>query len=194
MKRYRWLVILGVIIVVIIIYLLTTYNSLVKSEESVKRYFADLHTTYQRRTDLIPNLVAVVQSAATYEQSTFTQVAAARAKAASISISAEVNPEAFQQLEEVQGELANSVNRALGTVENYPNLKATKNFSALQSQLEGTERRIKVARKDFNDAVATYNNKVRRFPSSIAAGIFGFRSKEGFSASAGASQAPEIKF
>ena len=194
MKRYRWLVILGVIIVVIIIYLLTAYNSLVKSEESVKRYFADLHTTYQRRTDLIPNLVAVVQSAATYEQSTFTQVAAARAKAASMTISAEVNPEAFQQLEEVQGELANSVNRALGTVENYPNLKATKNFSALQSQLEGTERRIKVARKDFNDAVATYNNKVRRFPSSIAAGIFGFRSKEGFSASAGASQAPEIKF
>ena len=194
MKRYRWLVILGVIIVVIIIYLLTAYNSLVNSEEHVKRNFADLHATYQRRTDLIPNLVAVVQSAATYEQTTFKEVAAARAKAASMTIPAEVNPEAFQQLEEVQGELANSVNRALGTVENYPNLKATKNFSALQSQLEGTERRIKVARKDFNDAVATYNNKVRRFPSSIAAGLFGFRSKEGFSASAGASQAPEIKF
>ena len=194
MKRNRWLIILGVIIVVIIIYLLTAYNSLVSSDENVKRYWADLHTTYQRRNDLVPNIVSIVKAAATFETTTFEQVAAARAKAASVSISGEVNFQAFQQLEAVQGELATSVNRALGTVENYPNLKATQNFSALQSQLEGTERRIKVARKDFNDAVATYNNKVRRFPSSIAAGLFGFRSKEGFSASAGASQAPEIKF
>lgn len=193
MKR-GWLLILGGIIVVIIIYLFTTYNSLVSSDENVKKYWADLNTTYQRRTDLIPNLVSVVRSAATYEQGTFEQVARARAKASQMTISAEVNAAAFQQLEEVQGELATSVNRALGTVENYPNLKATKNFSALQSQLEGTERRIKVARNDFNTAVATYNNKVRRFPSNIAAGLFGFPAKEGFAASAGASSAPEIKF
>jgi LemA protein len=194
MKRYRWLVILGIIVVIIIIYLLTAYNSLVNTDENVKKYFADLHATYQRRNDLVPNLVSIVKAASDFEQTTFEQVAAARAKAASISISAEVNYEAFQQLEIAQGDLANSVNRALGTVENYPNLKALKNFSALQSQLEGTERRIKVARKDFNEAVATYNNKVRRFPSSIAASLFGFRAKEGFTASTGAGQAPEIKF
>ncbi len=194
MKRYRWLVVLGIIVVIIIIYLLTAYNSLVNTDENTKKYFADLHATYQRRNDLVPNLVSIVKAASNFEQTTFEQVAAARAKAASISIAAEPNYEAFQQLEVAQGDLANSVNRALGTVENYPNLKALKNFSALQSQLEGTERRIKVARKDFNDAVATYNNKVRRFPSSIAASLFGFKAKEGFTASTGASQAPEIKF
>ena len=194
MKRNRWLIILVVIVVFIIIYLLTAYNSLVKSDESVKRYFADLHATYQRRNDLIPNLVSVVKASAQFDSSTFVQVAAARAKAASFTVSGEVNFQAFQQLEAVQGELANSVNRALGTVENYPNLRAQKNFAALQEQLASTERRIKFARKDFNEAVATYNRKVRSFPSNIAAGLFGFRAKEGFAASAGADQAPEIKF
>ena len=194
MKRNAWLAILGVIIVFIIIYLFTAYNTLVSSDENVKKFWADLQTTYQRRNDLIPSLVAVVKGAASFETTTFEQVAAARAKAANISISGEVNFQAFQQLEAVQGELASSVNRALGTVENYPNLKATQNFAALQSQLEGTERRIKVARKDFNESVQGYNNKVRRFPSSIAASLFGFRAKEGFSADPGASQAPEIKF
>jgi LemA protein len=194
MKRNRWLIILGVIIVVIIIYLLTAYNSLINADENVKRYFADLQATYQRRNDLVPNLVSVVKGAANFETTTFEQVAAARARAASVTVSGEVNFQAFQQLEQVQGELANSVNRALGTVENYPNLKAQKNFAALQQQLASTERRIKFARKDFNEAVATYNRKVRSFPSNIAAGLFGFRAKEGFAASAGADQAPEIKF
>lgn len=194
MKRNRWLLVLGVIVILIIVYLANSYNSLVRADENVKRNWANLHATYQRRTDLIPSLVATVKAAANYEQTVMEQVATARARAAQVSVAGELNFQNFQQLEEVQGELANTVNRALATVENYPNLKATQNFSALQSQLEGTERRIKVARNDFNGAVATYNNKVRRFPSNIAANLFGFRPKEGFTATAGAQQAPEIKF
>jgi LemA protein len=195
MKRSRGLLfLLGGIVVVLVIYLLTTYNSLVRKEENVKRYWGDLNTTYQRRNDLVPNLVSVVKSAAQYETAVFEQVATARAKAANISVSGDVNYQAFQQLEQAQGEVATSVNRALAVAENYPDLKATKNFSGLQTQLEGTERRIKIARNDFNAAVADYNTSVRRFPSNLAAGLFGFRAKEGFEAAAGASQAPEITF
>lgn len=194
MKRNTWLFILGGIVVILVIYLLTTYNGLVNSDENVKRYWGDLQTTYQRRTDLIPNLVSVVKATSEFEKGVMVKVAEARAKAANVSVSADVNFQNFQQIEAVQGELASSVNQAIAVAENYPNLKATKSFSALQSQLEGTERRIKVARKDFNTAVADYNTRVRKFPSNIAAGLFGFRSKEGFTADAGADRAPEIIF
>ncbi|HYF30476.1 MAG TPA: LemA family protein [Chitinophagaceae bacterium] len=194
MKRKGWLLVLGGIVVLIIIYLATTYNSLVSKEENVKRYWGDLHTTYQRRNDLIPSLVAVVKASSTYEKTVLEQVATARAKASQLSIAADVNYQNFQQLEALQGELASSVNRAIAVVENYPDLKGTKNFLRLQSQLEGTERRIKLARKDFNQAVAEYNNAARRFPTNIAAALFGFSVKEGFTADAGASQAPEINF
>jgi LemA protein len=195
MKRNRGLLlVLGGIVVVVVIFLLTTYNSLVKKDENVRKFWGNLNTTYQRRNDLIPSLVAVVKGASEYEKNVMIQVAEARAKAAQLSFSGDVNIQAYQQLEQAQGEVANSVNRALAVVENYPDLKATQNFSALQSQLEGTERRIKVARQDFNGAVAEYNNSVRRFPGNVAAGILGFRVKEGFEAAAGAQQAPEINF
>ena len=195
MKRSRGLLlVLGGLVVICIIYLFTAYNSFVKKEENVKKFWGDLNTTYQRRNDLIPSIVAVVKGASEYEKNVMIQVAEARAKAAKLSFSGDINAQAYQQLEQAQGEVANSVNRALATVENFPDLKATKNFSALQSQLEGTERRIKLARKDFNGAVAEYNNAVRQFPGNVAAGILGFRRKEGFEAAAGAQQAPEINF
>ncbi len=185
---------LGGIVVILVIYLFSTYNSLVKKEENVKRYWGDLNTTYQRRNDLVPSLVGVVKGASEYEKNVLTQVAEARAKAANLSFSGDVNFQAYQQLEQAQGEVANSVNRTIGVVENYPDLKASRNFLFLQVQLEGTERRIKVARKDFNASVADYNNSVRRFPANVAAKILGFRTKEGFEAAAGANNAPEINF
>lgn len=195
MKRSRGLLLLlGGIVVVLVILLLTTYNSLVKKEEDVREKWGNLNTTYQRRNDLIPSLVAVVKGASEYEKNVLTEVAEARAKASQISFSGDVNFQAYQQQEQAQGEIANSVNRALAVVENYPDLKATQNFSRLQSQLEGTERRIKLARKDFNEVIADYNNSVRRFPANIAAGILGFKVREGFQASAGADKAPEINF
>jgi LemA protein len=195
MKRNRGLLLgLGAVILVIIIFVVSTYNSLVKREEDVKKYWGDLNTTYQRRNDLVPSLVAVVKASSEYEKNVMTQVAAARAKAAQVSVSGNISFQDYQQLEQAQGEVATSMNRALATVENYPDLKATKNFLALQTQLEGTERRIKIARNDFNQSVAVYNNKARRFPTNVVAGMLGFRPREGFTADAGASQAPEIKF
>lgn len=195
MKRNRGLLIgLGALVLVCIIFVVTSYNSLVKHEEDVKRDWGNLNTTYQRRNDLVPSLVAVVKASSEYEKNVLTKVAEARAKASQVRVSGNVSFQDYQQLEQAQGEVATSMNRALAVVENYPDLKATQNFLALQTQLEGTERRIKTARNDFNKSVATYNNKVRRFPTNLAAGILGFRPREGFTADTGASQAPEIKF
>ena len=139
--------------------------------------WGDLQTTYQRRNDLIPNLVSVVRGSSEYEKNVLTQVAEARARAANFSISGDVNFQNYQQLEQLQAEVANSTNRALAVVESYPDIKAQKSFSALQTQLVGTERRIKVARADFNQAVADYNKKVRSFPSNLVAKLTGFELK-----------------
>lgn len=195
MKRNRGLLFLVAGIVLVIgILLFTTYNSLVKKEESVKRYWGDLNTTYQRRTDLVPSLVSVVKGASDYEKNVLTQVTEARAQASNLSFSGNGNFQDYQQQEQAQAKLATSVNRAIVVVENYPNIKGTKNFSLLQSQLEGTERRIKVARHDFNASVAEYNQGVRSFPGNLFAGMFGFKPREGFQANTGAEQAPEINF
>jgi LemA protein len=195
MKRSRGLLLgLGGILVIVVIIMLTTYNSLVKKEENVRQYWGNLNTAYQRRNDLIPSIVAVVKGASQFEKNVMVEVAEARARASQLSFSGDVNFQAYQQLEQAQGEMANSVNRALAVVENYPDLKATQSFTRLQSQLEGTERRVKLARKDFNTAVADYNNSVRQFPGKIFAGIMGFKVREGFQASAGADKAPEINF
>lgn len=185
---------LAAVAVVVIIYVLTTYNSLVKKEENVKRDWGNLNTAYQRRADLIPSLVAVVKGASEYEKNVLVQVAEARAKVSQLNLSGDVNSQAYQQLEQTQGELATSVNRALAVVEDYPDLKGTQNFLALQSQLVGTERRIKVARQDFNKSIAVYNESVRQFPGNLVAGMLGFSSREGFQAGAGAERAPEINF
>jgi LemA protein len=187
--------ILVILLLIVVAFFAVNYNSLVKKEEQVKLTWSDLQSAYQRRGDLVPNLVSVVKAGTDYEKQTLQQLAEARAKAAQVTVgSAEPTPGNYTNQEKAQAEVANSVNRIIAVVENYPDLKGTKSFLYLQSQLEGTERRIKVARNDFNASVADYNQKVRSFPSSIVAKLTGYHVKEGFSAEAGADQSPEIKF
>jgi LemA protein len=196
MKRSNrvWIWVIA-ILAILLIYAGITYNRLVKSEENVKLNWGNLQNAYQRRMDLVPGLVAVVKGSSDFEKQTITQVANARAEALQTAVDATgLSPENYARFEKTQGELANTVNRVIGVIENYPDLKSSKNYLFLQSQLEGTERRIKVSRSDFNESVADYNKMVRGFPSGSIAGIFGFRSKEGFTSDAGANQAPEVKF
>ncbi len=187
--------IIAAILVIAGIYLATAYNTLVRKEEKIKLQWNEIQNVYQRRLDLVPSLVNTVKGLADFEQTTLENIAAARSKAAQVSISSS-NPsaESFQQQQALQDNLASATNRLLISVEKYPALKGTAAFAGLQTQLEGTERRIKVARKDFNAAVADYNNTVRTFPSSIAAGLFSFKTKEGFEAVVNADKAIEIKF
>lgn len=173
----------------------TTYNSMVNSEEDVENAFSKVQSAYQRRADLIGNLVETVKGAADFERGTLTQITEARAKASSIQIDpANMTEEQLRQFQAAQGELSQSLGRLLVTVENYPELKANQNFLELQSQLEGTENRIKVERDRFNDVVTQYNKKIRRFPNSLYAGMFGFDRKAQFEAEAGAQSAPKVKF
>jgi LemA protein len=191
-KGWLWLVIL---LLVPAIWLMNTYNSLVTQEEAVNKYVAELQATYQRRLNLLPNLVSVVKANSEFEKTVLLQVTEARALAAQVTASEGIaNAEGFKKMEGTQGQLATAANRLLAVIENYPDLQATEAYVRLQTQLEGTERRIKIARKDFNGAVKTYNEKVRSFPTNLAAGVLGFKVKEGFEADAGAEQAPEIKF
>jgi LemA protein len=173
---------------------MSVYNGLIAKEEGVKKNFSELQAVYQRRVDLLPNLVAVVKANSEFEQTVLQQVSEARALAAQVTQSSLPEGEAFKKLEGAQGELANAANRLVAVIENYPDLKATEAYSRLQTQIEGTERRIKIARNDFNEAVQTYNQSVRSFPANLLAGMLGFKSKEGFQADAGAAQPPEIKF
>ncbi|MCP9751911.1 LemA family protein [Ferruginibacter sp. HRS2-29] len=192
-KRYSGYII-GGIIVLLGIYVMVTYNGLVSKEEKVKLQWNEVQNAYQRRNDLVPNLVNVVKAGAEYEQTTLQQVTEARAKAGSINISGDVSADQYQQQTAVQDQLASATNRLLIAVEKYPDIKGTKAFSDLQVQLVGTERRIKIARKDFNDAIATYNSSVKSFPTKLVAGMLGFKPKEGFTADAGAEKSVEIKF
>ncbi len=171
------------------------YNSMVKLDENVKAKWANVQSDYQRRSDLIPNLVNTVKGAANFEQETLTKVVEARAKATSVQIDpSNLTPEKIAEFQQAQAGVTSSLSRLLAVVENYPDLKATANFQDLQKQLEGTENRIKVSRNDFNSAVQEYNTTVRRFPNVIFAGLFGFKAKEGFKADPGADKAPEVKF
>ena len=171
------------------------YNGLVKQDEGVKKAWNNVQTEYQNRNDLVGNLVNTVKGAANFEQKTLTDVIAARARATSVNINAEnLTPEKIAEFQAAQGQLSGSLSRLLATVEAYPNLKATENFTKLQGQLEGIENGIKNSRKIFNDEINTYNTKVRSFPMNILGGLFGFKSKEGFKADAGAEKAPEVKF
>lgn len=168
---------------------------MVKQDENVKSKWAQVENAYQRRADLIPNLVNTVMGVANFEKETLTQVVEARAKATSVVVDPNnLSPEAIQQYQEAQGELTNSLSRLLVTVEDYPDLKASKNFLELQAQLEGTENRISVERRAFNEATQEYNSTVRSFPNNIMAGIFGFKEKGYFKADAGADKVPEVKF
>jgi LemA protein len=185
--------IIGGILVVVGIWLITTYNALVQKDEKVKLQWNEVQNAYQRRLDLIPNLVNVVKGGADYEQTTLQKIAEARAKANSIN-AAGITAENYQQQSAAQDELAAAANRLLITVEKYPELKGTKAFAGLQTQLERTELRIKIARKDFNGAVATYNSSVKSFPTKVVAALLGFPPKEGFQSDAGADKSVEIKF
>jgi LemA protein len=171
------------------------YNGLVQQDEAVKKAWANVESDYQRRADLIPNLVNTVKGEANFEKSTLENVISARASATQIKLNADdLSPEKIQQYQAAQGQLSQALGRLLMVTENYPNLRANDAFRGLQAQLEGTENRIKVSRNDFNAAVADYNIKVRSFPMNLFSGMFGFKAKEGFKAEAGSEKAPEVKF
>lgn len=190
----------GTIIIVGIILLFTmygcsTYNGLVGKDETVNEKWSLVQTQYQRRADLIPNLVNTVKGAANFEKETLTQVVQARASATSMNLSAaDLTPENIQKFQAAQDQLSGALSRLLVTVEKYPELKANQNFLELQAQLEGTENRITVARNDFNTVVKVYNQAVRVFPASLFAGIFGFAPKGYFEAAASAQNAPTVSF
>ncbi len=194
MKNIGLLVVLAIVVIVGFMGC-NGYNGLVKQDESVKKAWANVQTEYQNRADLVGNLVNTVKGAANFEQKTLTDVVNARAKATSVNINADnLTPEKIAEFQAAQGELSSSLSRLLVSVEAYPTLKATENFTKLQGQLEGIENGIKNARRTFNDEVNTYNTKVRSFPMNILGGMFGFHAKEGFKADAGAEKAPEVKF
>lgn len=193
-----WIILIVVLVVLLMIYSFfkNSYNALVTLEENVNQAWAQVSNQYQRRADLIPNLVETVKGYAAHEKETFTAVTEARAKVGQMSVSPEVlnNPAAFQQFQQAQGALSSALSRLMVVVEKYPELKANENFLALQSQLEGTENRISVERKRFNQAVQHYNTTIRRFPTNMLAGMFGFEKKLYFEAQPGAETAPAVKF
>lgn len=171
------------------------YNSLVSKDENVKGKWGAVQSQYQRRADLIPNLVATVKGAADFEKTTLTQVIEARAKATQITVDPNnLTPEKIQQFQQAQGQLSTALGRLLAVSESYPDLKANQNFRDLQVQLEGTENRITVARNDFNVAVQDFNSSIRTFPNNIVAGFGGFTPKGYFEAQPGSETAPQVKF
>lgn len=194
MKRIGLLVVLG-IVVILGFWGCNGYNGLVKQDENVKKAWNNVQTEYQNRSDLVGNLVNTVKGAANFEQTTLTKLVEARAKATSINFTADqLTPENIAKFQEAQGQMSGALSRLLAVVENYPDLKATANFTQLQGQLESIENSIKNSRKGFNDAINVYNTKVRSFPMNLLGGMFGFSAKEGFKADAGAEKAPEVKF
>ena len=189
------LVVVCVVVIFLIGGFLGKYNSLVDKDEAVSTAWAGIQTQYQRRADLIPNLVNTVKGYAKHEAGTLESVVAARAKATQLTVDADdLTPEKLRQVEAVQGELSTAIGRLLMVAENYPQLMANENFSELQAQLEGTENRIGESRLKYNNAVQDYNLAVRRFPGNIVAGMFGFEKKEKFAAETGAQQTPEVSF
>ncbi len=172
------------------------YNGIVKLDEGINEGWAQVQNQYQRRMDLIPNLVATVQGVANFEKTTLQAVIEARAKATQVTLSPQLlnDPAAFQKFEQSQGQVSSSLSRLLVTVEQYPNLKANENFLQLQSQLEGTENRIAVERKRFNEVVLNYNSHIRQVPTNIIASFGGFQAKQYFQAQADAETAPKVQF
>ncbi len=193
------LLIPGIILVVLAIFLYSsftgTYNDLVRMDEGVGGQWAEVETQYQRRADLIPNLVNTVKGYADFEQETLTGVIEARAKATSVTIDpTNLNESNIAQFQQAQDELSGALSRLLVSVERYPDLKANQNFLELQAQLEGTENRIAVARRNFNNSVVEYNTYLRTFPNNLYAGFFDFERKGTFEAAAGAENAPSVQF
>lgn len=183
------------VIAVIAFWLVSVYNGMVGLDEGVNTAWANVETQYQRRADLIPNLVNTVKGYAQHEQSTFEAVVNARSKATSITIDpSNVTPEKLQEFQQAQGELASALGRLIAISENYPDLKASEQFKELQAQLEGTENRINVARTNFNKEAQKYNTTIRTFPKNLFAGMLGFTQRAYFEAEAGANQAPKVEF
>ncbi|MFW6157573.1 MAG: LemA family protein [Balneolaceae bacterium] len=190
-------VLLGIgLIAGLFFYGVSVNNSLVNAEENVNQSWAQVENQYQRRADLIPNLVNTVQGAADFESETLNEVIEARSRATSVEIDAEDlgNPEMLQQFQEAQQQLSGALSRLLVTVERYPELQANQNFRDLQVQLEGTENRISTERMRFNQAVQSYNASLRQFPRNMLAGVLGFESKAYFEADEGSEEAPEVEF
>ena len=193
MKNWKIPVIIGGVLLLLVMMIAGSYNGMVSSRESVNTAWSKVESQYQRRSDLIPNLVNTVKGAANFEQETLTKVVEARAKATQIKVDAN-NPDDIAKFQQAQSEVSSSLSRLLAVAENYPQLKATENFKDLQSQLEGTENRIAVARNDFNDAARSYNTKIKSFPANLLAGMFGFKERPYFEADADAKKAPSVNF
>ena len=189
------LLIFGGIILLVCLIGGCSYNGMVSKQENVKNKWGNVESQYQRRSDLIPNLVATVKGAANFEKSTLVEVTNARARATSIQVDpTKLTPETIQKYQAAQGQLSTALGRLLVASENYPTLRSNDNFTSLQAQLEGTENRINVARMDFNSAVQDYNTTIRSFPAVITAKMFGFNEKGSFTAEAGADKAPKVAF
>lgn len=193
-KNLGWIIPVG-ILVVVVLWAIGGYNGMVKMDEQVQNSWANVETQYQRRADLIPNLVSTVKGYAKHEQQTLEDVVKARSEATQVKLDAEnLTPEKLAAFQKAQSGVSSALGRLLAVAENYPDLKANQNFLELQSQLEGTENRITVARKDFNDTAKSYNQAIRQFPKNILAGMFGFEKKSYFEAEAGSEKAPKVEF
>ena len=190
----KLLFVLTALVIIIVVYFIIAYNGFVNKDENVKKQWNEVQNTYQRRLDLIPNLVSIVKGSSDYEKEVLQKLVEARAKAGSLDLTGGVTYNNYQQQEQAQAEIVNSMNKTLAVLENYPDLKTTRSYIDLMAQLKGTELRIKTARKDFNGSVAEYNVAVRNFPSGIVARVFGFKQKEGFKSDAGDDIPPEVKF
>lgn len=187
--------VLVAVAVVAVLWGMSAYNGLVEQDESVSKAWSDVESQYQRRADLIPNLVNTVKGYAEHEENTFREITEARAKATSIQLDpTNLTPEQLKEFQEAQNEVGGALGKLIAVAENYPELKANENFRELQTQLEGTENRIQKSRSDFNEAVQAYNVAVRRFPKNILANIFGFAQKANFKADEGAEKAPTVEF
>ena len=196
MKK-KWItpVIIVAVIVMLAAYCVSTYNSLVMQEEAVSTAWSNVENQYQRRSDLIPNLVNTVKGYAAHEKETFDAVVSARAKASQTHIDIDdLTPEKIAAYQRAQGEVGSALNRLLAITENYPDLKANENFKELQAQLEGTENRISVERRKFNETARGFNTAIRRFPRNIIAGMFSFEKRPYFEAQEGSEKAPEVQF
>ncbi|WP_278797330.1 LemA family protein [Leyella stercorea] len=195
MKKNKGLIITIVVIALVAIWGISSYNGLVSMDENVSNQWANVETQYQRRSDLIPNLVNTVKGYAKHESQTLESVMQARSQATQVKIDpSNCTPQQLAAYQKAQGDVTTALGKLLAITENYPDLKANQNFLELQSQLEGTENRINVARKDFNDTAKKYNTSLRRFPRNIVASMFGFEKRAYFEAEAGAEKAPKVEF
>src|ERR1700741_1931554 len=191
--RNLGLLIIGAIVLIFVVWGCGGYNGLVSSDQNVKKVWGNVETNYQRRTDLYSSVIKTVEASANFEKSTLNAVVEARAKATAINV--DINDQAsLDRFQQAQGQLQSSFSRLLAVAENYPDLKTTKSFQDFQTQIEGTENRINVARQDYNSTVQSYNLKVKRFPGNMMAGMFGFHSKGYYKADPGSSKAPDVNF